>query len=442
MRRDLSSVADACRPRTSAAGQKRDAPGEWPLTRHIDHAVTVIRLLLSAVVGAFLASVAIALLGFHAVPPEVALTSTGVAMVVLFTLVGIGTTMASIRLPSTPQDLEAADREGRVALAKVLSVRETGTLINDRPLCELRLLVAPRTRAPYTTTTRAVIGILDAARLTPGSVQVVVQAAAERPEVALLPDPPEAWARQAQTDTQVRALTSAPEWVEAPPRGRTRSGLLRIPAALLVVAALLGAGARVWPERTQLQAWADGTPRAELVGERASDEWLTTFEPGAARSVADDLVAAAGVSQLTQLTFSATTAYAEALTAPGALTTDTYWWRDGDVERQGPTSIQPTAEELPAELFDVAALDLSPVQLLVDQVPTLTGIEATTDDLMVIVRRATNLAVTTPTEFAVSVSGEYYDAWITADATGAIVDMNGGVPGSPAYLAEQAANAG
>ena len=98
----------------------------------------------------------------------------------------------------------------------------------------------------------------------------------------------------------------------------------------------------------------------------------------------------------------------------------------------------PTEEGLPAALFDVSTLDLTPVQLLVDQTPALTGIDLAAADVMVLVRRATNAAVTTPTEFAVSVDGDYHDAWITADATGAVVAMEGGAPGSPAALAAQA----
>ncbi|MGN8246520.1 hypothetical protein ACTHAM_000184 [Cellulomonas soli] len=396
----------------------------------------MIRLLLAASVGALAASVVLALLGFDQVPTETAIAVTGSATSLFFALVVVASAVApSVQTSRALRDLEAAEREDRLALAQVLSVRETGTEINDRPLCELRLLVAPRTRAAYTTTARSVIGVLDAARVVPGSVQVVVRADAARPEVVLVPDPPAGWAHQAATDTRVRAMTSAPEWVEPLPSGRTRTGLIRIPAVLFLVAALLGAGARAWPERAALQAWAGGVPRAELVGERASAQYLTVFEPGAARTVADDVVTAAGVSQLTSLSFFGASAAAEALTSPGATTTDSYWWADGVAERQGPTLIQPTAEELPAELFDVSTLDLTPVQLLVEQAAGLTGIDMSTADVMVLVRRATNAAVTTPTEFALSVDGEYQDAWITADATGAVVAMDDGAPGSPAALA-------
>ncbi|WP_449385676.1 hypothetical protein [Cellulomonas soli] len=396
----------------------------------------MIRLLLATSVGALAASVVLALLGFDQVPTETAIAVTGSATSLFFALVVVaGAVAPSVQTSRALRDLDAAEREDRLALAQVLSVRETGTQINDRPLCELRLLVAPRTRAAYTTTTRSVIGVLDAARILPGSVHVVVRADAARPEVVLVPDPPAGWAQQAATDTRVRAMTAAPEWVEPPPSGRTRTGLVRIPAVLFLVAALLGAGARAWPERVALQAWAGGTPRAELVGERASAQYLTVFEPGAARTVADDVVAAAGTSQLTSLSFFGTSAAAEALTSPGASTTDSYWWADGVAERQGPTLIQPAAEDLPAELFDVSALDLTPVQLLVEQAAGLTGIDMSTADVMVLVRRATNAAVTTPTEFALSVDGEYQDAWITADATGEVVAMDGGAPGSPAALA-------
>ncbi|MBW0254807.1 hypothetical protein [Cellulomonas sp. PS-H5] len=408
----------------------------------------MLRLLLSAVIGFFVASVVLRVADLDAGWEWAFGVSLGV-MVPLMVLVSIGRTFAGAR-SARPQDVEAALRENRVSLAKVLETRATGTTINDQPLCEIRLVVASRTRPAYTTTTRSVVNLGRLPGLQRGAVVVVAQLDAERPDVALLDPAPAGWQEIADRDTHVRDLPEAPVWEAGPARGRDRRGLIRIPAVLLLVLALVGFGARVWPVRDEALALVQGTPLEEVQAEAGAASGPVTdtetaapvdlFAAANTRGAVDDLAAVAGGTQFTEVGIYGDYIVAEGLTAPGAPTTDRYTWRDGEAARDGAATIQPDPATLPDELFDVTTVDWSLVEPLVAQVPELTGITAP-DGPSVLVRRATDPAVTTPVEFHLWLGDEYYDAYLTADATGTVVSMHGGRPGSPSE-AWEAAHAG
>jgi hypothetical protein len=401
----------------------------------------VIRLLLSAVIGFFVASVVLRVADLDAGWEWAFGVSLGV-MVPLMVLVSIGRTFAGSR-HARPQDVEAALRENRVSLAKVLETRATGATINDQPLCEIRLVVASRTRPAYTTTTRSVVNLGRLPGLQRGAVVVVAQLDAERPDVALLDPAPAGWQDIADRDTHVRDLPEAPVWDAPPARGRDRRGLIRIPAVLLLVLALVGFGARVWPVGDEALALVQGTPLAEVQAEAdagsgagagdgdESPAPVDLFAAAHTRPAIDDLAAVAGGTQFTEVGIYGDYIVAEGLTAPGAPTTDRYTWRGGEAARDGAAPIQPDPAALPDELFDVTTVDWSLVEPLVAQVPELTGITAPGGP-SVLVRRATDPGVTTPVEFHLWVSDDYYDAYLTADATGTVVSMHGGRPGSPA----------
>lgn len=408
----------------------------------------MLRLLLSAVIGFFVASVVLRVADLDAGWEWAFGVSLGV-MVPLMVLVSIGRTFAGSR-HARPQDVEAALRENRVSLAKVLETRATGTTINDQPLCEIRLVVASRTRPAYTTTTRSIVNLGRLPGLQRGAVVVVAQLDAERPDVALLDPAPAGWQEIADRDTYVRDLPEAPVWEAGPARGRDRRGLIRIPAVLLLVLALVGFGARVWPVRDEALALVQGTPLEEVQAEAGAASGPVTdtetappvdlFAAANTRGAVDDLAAVAGGTQFTDVGIYGDYIVAEGLTAPGSPTTDRYTWRDGEAARDGAATIQPDPATLPDELFDVTAVDWSLVEPLVAQVPELTGITSPGGP-SVLVRRATDPAVTTPVEFHLWVGDEYYDAYLTADATGTVVSMHGGRPGSPSE-AWEAAHAG
>ena len=400
----------------------------------------MLRLLLAATIGFFTASVVLltADLGGDALPWAVPVS--GALMTILLVVVSIGRGFAGVRGASAA-DVEAAVRENRVSLARVIETRATGSSVNDQPLCDIRLVVASRTRPAYTTSTRALVNLGRLPSLQRGAVVVVAQLHADRPDVALLDPAPGEWQAAADRDTTVATMPEPPAWEAAPARGRDRQGLLRIPAALLLLAFVVGLGARAWPERDLVVALVQGTSldEAREQGDRARAEAASIFPAARTQRVVDDLAEAAGGTQFVDVVLFRTYAVAEALTSPGATTTDSFTWRDGRAVREGAELIQPDPADLPAALYDVRDLDWSVVERLTAQMTELTGIDDA-DGPVVYVRRGTASDAIAPVEIVLSVDDDYYDGWVTADATGAIVSMRGGAPGSQsaAWEAEHA----
>jgi hypothetical protein len=168
---------------------------------------------------------------------------------------------ASMSVP----DLDAAEREGRFALAKVLETRGAGATTNHDPVvvCNMRVIVAPRDRPAYETPLSAAVPLVSLFSVQRGAVVVVVRTAADRPEVAWVEAPPEHWRQLAEQDTQVRAMEHAPAWEmpPLPPRataetpalpGVDRFGRRKISAVVLILAAAAGFVATLWPTREPL----------------------------------------------------------------------------------------------------------------------------------------------------------------------------------------------
>ncbi len=404
----------------------------------------MIRVLASAAAGVLAASILLLAVGLDDGASVWLLPVATIVMVIGLLLTGIARSFGGT-LVVADKDLATAERENRISLARVLDTRATGTSVNDQPLCEIRMVVAPRTRAPYETTARELVNLGRLPSLQRGAVVVVVQPKAERPEVALLQPPPDHWQRLADEDTQVRALTSAPVWELAPERGRDRRGFVRIPAVVLVVVAVLGFGARLYPIRSEVGQLLEGESLSDVVAahdDRArqqENEKHSILPAEQTQQVVDDLAASAGGTQFVEIGFHGTFAVAEALTSPGATTTDSFTWRDGEATRDGAAPIQPPAGSLPDELFDVTTVDWSLVGALAARAPGLTGIEDT-DPPTIVVRRATIDKVTTPVEFLVMTSDDYYSAYLHADLTGQVVEMRGGAPGSQSAAWEAASS--
>lgn len=394
----------------------------------------MIRLLRSVAIGVAAAAVLLTLLHLDT-PPWLLGVSLAVAILtgVLASIVGSFGGSAGVGV----QDVEAADREQRITLAKVLDTRATGSSINDQPICELRLIVAPRTRAPYETTARALINLGRLPSMQAGAVVVVAQVEADRPEVALLDPAPDHWQQQAAQDTRVRALTSAPVWEVPPKPGRDKRGFLRIPGVVLVLVAVLAFAGTLRPHRESLVDLATGTSLDEVraQADRRADEAASIYPADRTPGVVDDMVALAGTTQVTGVHVFQTYAYLDALTSADATTTDEYTWRDGTAAHDGATSIQPDPADLPRMLFDVTTIDWTLVETLTDQIADLTGIDDPAP-MVAVSRPITGISqddgVWTygDVQFVVSVSDEYHDGSITYDTAGQVVSMSGGAPGS------------
>lgn len=80
----------------------------------------------------------------------------------------------------------AAVAAGRVGMVRVDGIKDTGTWINDLPLCELDITVQPRTGEPYRTKFWKILSFEKRASLVPGSLHPVAILIEGEPEVGIL----------------------------------------------------------------------------------------------------------------------------------------------------------------------------------------------------------------------------------------------------------------
>jgi hypothetical protein len=398
----------------------------------------VIRILRSLSVGFLLGWLLLAALGLDGGVPGWWLPTAlavGVLTVILSTVAtGILTAAGSVLRPAPSDDaIATAEREGRLHLARVVDISSTGTRINDNPVAELQLVVATSSRSPYSTRTRALIDQVRLPQFQPGNVVVVLQEKADQPAVTLVQSPPQRWRDKVAGDTHVGRMDVAPEWAQESSATRDARGILRIPAAVLVLLLVVGFAARLYPVRSELAEILGGASPSEVADARTLrlERAESTLDPARAQEVIDDLVAEAGHTSFTEVHLGSTTASGTVPSAPDADTTDDIDWRDGKVTAREPSLIQPSGDELPLQTFDAADVDWAGLQGLADRLPEQGGFELEdAPSVTVSVPSRTFNEDGIPYQISIWGSGAYHDASVTYDPDGNVISMNGGAAGS------------
>ncbi|TQL79069.1 hypothetical protein FB566_4670 [Stackebrandtia endophytica] len=383
-------------------------------------------MLLALVIGVCFGGVAVIVLldnpNLTWVAPAAA--SVAIPLVILWR---VGKSLGGVRQPSAEQVRQRLDANGG-ALARVDSVRRTGTTVNDRHLCELTLTVDPPGEDAYATSTRMLIDPIELATFQPGRVLTVARIKPGHPDVWIVRQPDAAWQNKMSTDgpyipaaEHVRHQPSDPatavaglggrQLISSGPKGRG----LRIAAYLVL--AIAGAAIIVVPNASEFQAVVE-------YGDAADD---FVFGPRQTEAV-DALVAEVGSTEFVSLTFHDGFVTADAVSAPGAVTIDSFMFRWGSADRTGPATIQP---EDPAEaIFDVTVLDASIIPALAEQARQLTGVAEPTSYLVIVDRDAT--FGSSELSIQISLNDDYYSGHVIFDAVGDVISMWGDVPGSPA----------
>ncbi|WP_350348805.1 hypothetical protein ABIQ69_02400 [Agromyces sp. G08B096] len=421
----------------------------------------MIRVLLSVLMGAGLAGVAAWILSADdawsglVIPCVIAFSVLLPLVLIVGGLAGSGGLAGLAGTPSA-DDLARAESEGRLALARVRRITRTGTSINDQPVCDLDLVVVPRFGSPFEVRTRRLVDLVEIPRLQPEEVVVVMTAERGPSAATIVMDPPDDWAVQARSDERVREVRTAPPFTPAPEHAQ-RAGLRRIPPAVYVVGALVGAAVALIPAYPTIAALMSGQTTLGEVRHAASDEGRAeaeaeaeaAAEAAAGMFVGDNAERAVGLlaeelgsPQVTQLSFWGSRLSAVAPSAPGAATLDDFLVERDGVERTGASADQPEPGELESLLFDASAIDYSVMPGLIAEARRLSGIEEPDpdrpDQWVYLDRSTPPGSDAAQIVFDVPISGEYYDAWITFSTTGEVLAMRGGAPGSASYEAEHA----
>ena len=374
----------------------------------------MIRLLLAAVIGVGIGG-AVAQALTHD-PRYIIYWTVALPLAILGgTLVGIGGSLRGLAGPPQEQ-LDAARAAGRLSAARIDSITQTGTQINDVPVCELGLTVASRDRGAYRTTLRRLVPMIEAPQFQPGTALSVVRVREDEPAVAIVPDGlPHLHERVAR----LPKAADVPVWsgeTSAGPRslistGHKGRGRRRLAYAAL---ALAGLAVVVVPARTEL-ALAAGA----LVTGGDSTSYLHS-EDRVSDAVAT-LREVTGGDVATQVLFYDDMVRATAPSEPGATTYDDYSVRYGRGSHDDPSTIQPD---------DTASFELDEVTW--EAIPSLARraveeVGVSGDDLHIHADASRALIPledgSSPIRISIHVSGDYGSGSLVAEADGTVIEV-------------------
>ncbi|GAA4899572.1 hypothetical protein LX16_0736 [Stackebrandtia albiflava] len=349
-------------------------------------------------------------------------------------LVVVGRSLRGTAVPGSAELAELLRRNGG-APARVDRITRTGLTVNDRPMCELSVTVAPPGEDAYRTTTRLLLDPVELPAFQPGAVVAVARRSRERPEVWVVREPDAGAAAVMDGADRIPPAARVPErpadYTSVPgpgarrpliPLGR-RGRPWRIAAYAVVF--LSGLAMVVGPHAAEA-----GRAVAALGADVDYDDFVYGDRQGEA---VEALAAAAGGDLFVELHFfDDGMVFATAPTAPGATTVDDFMYRYGDAEREGPSTIQP--EDLGSVLFDASDVDFSGVPDLAAETRRLTGITSPASTSVHVSRETPDPETGEPGPVLVSVSVDdaYHDGSVTFTVAGDVRTMGGGVPGSEA----------
>ena len=377
----------------------------------------MVRLVFFLSVGLVLGSIVAQIVG----PPGAGVWGFPVGITVAAlsgTFIMIAKSMRGVQLPS-PQQIAAARDAGRLAICRIDALRQTGTRINDQPLCELDLTVQPRDSGAFRTTTRIVVPVTAVPGVQPGARRVVARLAADGPEVVLLDDDASGWA-----DVEIPPAADAgspripepgvirPDGTRRRPIvgvGRRGRGVRFVVFALAVVA---GAAVVVLPFRVGLmqtvEALQHGRLHADLRQPEALEQAIASLEREIGHGTASDAVVFDDMITV------------EAPIVPGERASDDWIYRGGVVEHRGPSLIQP---EDAGEQFELSDVDWSRLMPAVSEAGGLTEVASNEETSFSVSRGFAGEDGPALVEVRFSFEDPYHSAWFVMRADGSGLEL-------------------
>lgn len=346
-------------------------------------------------------------------------------------LVLVGRSLRGVQMPSA-QMIDAAVAAGRGAVARVDVLRQTGTQINDRPLCELELTVQPRSGRAFRTTMKRIVAITEVPAYQPGSVHEAVLLVDGGPDVALVPGGALTGSAVLQEFAVVPDAADAGPLLVPEPGLPTADGGRRRPLigigrkgrpvriAAFVIAALVAATVVVLPFR--------GAVVESAAALRTTGQLHADLRAGAPLERAiGELERSIGHGSIVNATVSEDLVTVEAAVVPGEQETDDWSYRRGVVKHSGPALIQPDGAD---EQFLLSDVDWRSIERALDRARVLAELPDA-DRTIVSVRRATDHDVHSdsfarqvgPVEIVLSVANDYHSAWFRMNAHGTDLEM-------------------
>lgn len=314
-----------------------------------------------------------------------------------------------------PELVQAALAAGRTGTARIDALRQTGTRINDQPVCILDLTVQPRHGAAFRTRLQDVVPLTDMPAHQPGI---------RRPVALLL----EGEADLQFVDGQVppASVQDVPPASEAIPLRLPQPGPLRadgtrmrplistsrrgrpLRALAFTLVMLLTAGLLLLPQRAAVEQTLAALPEGRLHLDLRSPDGIAAALGAVQEGAGHDRVM--GVVIMEDLVV------VDAPVAAGEVNTDEWTYRRGHLERTGPTLIQPDVAQEQFAVDDVAWETLWPAA---EQAAAEQGLEGPGDVSFSVSRDlAEDGGWTGPVLVRFSVGDEYTETFYVMEADG------------------------
>ncbi|MEH3088156.1 MAG: hypothetical protein PGN24_00715 [Microbacterium arborescens] len=379
----------------------------------------MLRLIFFAAIGALLGGAVVEYVG----PPGAGWLIMGIALpvaIVSGVFVLVGRSLAG-GVAASPAAVTDARDVGRFGLARIDALSQTGTQINDQPLCDIDLTVQPLVGSAYATTLRSIVPLTELPAFQPGALREVVLLLDGGPEVAFV-DGEIAPAKRAGIVVPAR---SAVPFVAMPRYSRISDGRRRGPllgvgrsgrplrvVAYLLVAVLAGAAVTLPHQEAvgqTIAALRDGRLHPDL---RDADT-LAQARAALEREIGHDQVASIVI--LPDLVI------VDAPIAAGSTRTDQWMYRGGQVSHDGAAPTQPDST---AEFFSWSDIAPGGIRSALDQASEESGLPV--DDASVSFRRspdgdiqsATFAEPVGPVQLSFSLDDDYDSAFFRAAADG------------------------
>ena len=325
--------------------------------------------------------------------------------------------------------ISKARQEGRIGFAYIEQLSQTGTRINEEPVCELTLALQPPTGPAFRGKLKLLIPVIHLSDYQPGQML----------EVAFF-DPGHRYVgftggriNRAPASISVPYGSGAENIVRLKAAQVNKDGQLRTPLVgtgkrgrplrffAYLLAVVLGAGLLMLPYQERVanayEAIAEGWFFADLRTDENVEHVIDEFEKKTGhRSAVSILVTNDYV-------------IADLPTAEGRQETDSWMFKNAYAEHRGPTSIQPDSER---EQFPLDEVNWESIWPAVQQASSTTGLPIT-DDLSIFVERSTISDIDSkdfikaygPVEIRFSLSSDYKDAYFRMDGDGTDLEMTG-----------------
>ncbi len=357
-------------------------------------------------------------------PPSVGYTVAGISLTVFITA-GVFILIGRSLQPTVGASREAVQQAraaGRIGVARIDALRQTGTQINDQPLCEIDLTVQPLQGAAFSSTMRTIVPITSIPAFQAGTERDVAILIEGGPEVAFIDHDPGSARERSNLSVPDR---DAVPFIAVQPHTRIVDGQRKGP--------LIGVGRKGRPLRLAVFAAVAIAAAAIVVApyQHALGQTISALQDGRLRPdlrqpealahARDALQAEIGHDRVLSVFVAADYIIVEAPLSPGETRTDRWSYRDSQVSHEGPTTVQPDLAEQQFSWSDVAFDRLwSLLQTAADQVDLPLG-----DDSVYVVRSSdgdihspTFGERVVPPTISFSIRDDYGSTSFVADADG------------------------